>query len=649
MDTPTPTANGTVAPGTVLGGRYRLVSRIGAGGMAVIYRARDLSLDRDVAVKLLHTHLGDDPVVLARFRTEARHAAALNHPHVVGVYDQGAGGTDGDVPYIVMEHIDGPSLREVLQQRGALQPGEVLSLVEPVCRALARAHELGLVHRDIKPENLLVSEDGIPKVADFGIARAVAATNLTQTGTLVGSVHYLAPELVDGREATPASDQYALGVVLFELLANRKPLPAESPMAIALRHAREPIPAPSAFADGIPAALDAVVARATALDPRERFADLRELAEALIAAVPDGPAEVTITHAQGDDEQTLVVPADVVGSSTPPYPLELEGVVPVGRRRSAVRRVAVWLAVLLLVAGLLAGGTWAAWNFGVAPEQDVPQLVGLHRTAAVSELEPLGLLLTVSAQRHELAVPEGEVLEQDPPPGAPLRRGGTVSVVVSLGPEPVTMPTVLGLPRAEAVGLLEGPPYHFTVARIDESFHDEVPAGAVVGQRPDPDVGLRAGAEVVLNVSLGIEQVPVPELGGLTREQAETALAEARLALGEVTGVWSDEVPTAGVVVGQSLEPGVAVDKGATVDLVVSRGPLTIELPNVRGQGIDAARAQLEALALKVRVEGVPRQRIGPFRRGEFGRVEEQVPSPGTSVQRGETITLYTFSEDAED
>jgi eukaryotic-like serine/threonine-protein kinase len=336
MDAQAQTGTVRVETGTLLAGRYRLVTRIGAGGMATIYRGRDETLERDVAVKVLHPHLAEDDVLQQRFRTEARHAAALLHPNIVNVFDQGG----GSVPYIVMEHVDGPSLRDVLLARGRLSPGETLTVIEAVCAALARAHATGLVHRDIKPENILVAPDGTPKVADFGIARAVAETTLTQTGTLIGSVDYMAPELVTGQEATPASDQYAVGVLLFELLTGRKALTGDTPAAVAARHTRERIPPPSQFVTDAPRALDKVVARATAPDPRKRYADTGELARAAHDAVPGGPRPDAVPPAPDEDrEQTLVVPAeaqetialaatDDVAARQPPAP----------RRRFRLRR-----------------------------------------------------------------------------------------------------------------------------------------------------------------------------------------------------------------------------------------------------------------------------------------------------------------------
>jgi serine/threonine-protein kinase len=679
-------AVGNVAVGDLLGGRYRLERRVGMGGMATIFLGRDETLERSVAVKVLHPHLADEPSVLARFRTEGRHAAALSHPHVVHVYDQGS----ADLPYLVMEYVDGPSLREILAERGALSPRETLTIVEPICRALGRAHAAGLIHRDIKPENVLVAADGTVKLADFGIARALEGTHHTQTGALIGSVHYVAPEIVAGLPADAATDQYGLGVLLFELLTGRKPLPAESPMAVALRHGREPIPAPSTFDPAVSAAMDAVVARAAALDPASRFPDVATLAAALRAAVPEGPAPLALTSGRADgSERTLVIPAQgrragedrrtpappaangratTTTTAAPPsgrsgdtdeFPAigtaraqpgrapDRREDVPARPRARRGRRAAFLLATFLLIAALAAGGTLAARQLLEVPLQTVPWLGGLDGAAARAELIPLELDMTVAGEEHSRTVPEGVVMSQDPPAGTEIPSGESVGVVVSAGPAPVDMPHVEGGTFEEAAATLEGDPHYFRVRRSD-FFHDHVPAGHVIAQAPERGRTLRQGAAVDLAVSKGIEQVAVPDLSGFEREEVEDAIAEAKLnvAFGEA---YSDEVPEAGKVVSQSLAAGDEVDKGSLVEVTLSRGRLTIELPRVEGEDVEDATRELRALDLQVRVIEESRPRIGPFRRGRFGRVEAQDPQPGTAVQRGQTIDLYTFTEAAED
>jgi eukaryotic-like serine/threonine-protein kinase len=634
-----------VGAGTVLGDRYRLVERIGAGGMATIYRGVDERLERDVAVKVLHAHLADDEQVRARFRSEGRHAAALSHPHIVAVYDQGAGA----VPFLVMERVDGPSLRDVLRAKGRLAPRAALAVLVPVCRGLARAHDAGVVHRDVKPENVLVTPEGVPKVADFGIARALEGTNYTETGALVGSVHYLAPELVGGGQATPASDQYAVGVLAFELLTGRKALVGATPMAVALRHARERVPVPSAYVGDVPAALDAVVVRATEPDPERRFPSLAALASALVEAVPGAPEPIVVTD-ETDPTATIVIPAEPVEQPMAGAAFPAAGAAAARSRRAPrrlLRRVAVGFLVLAGLLVLAAGGSLAAWHYVVAPLERVPSLEGLSEADADVALAERGLLLVIADSVHDLDAPAGDVLEQLPAPGTELRQGEAVEVVLSAGPAEMEVPEVLGMTRAEAEAVLTAEPYHFRVTRVDEEYHDTVPAGEVLAQSPGAGRTRPQRGEVGLTLSRGIEQVTVPELSGKTQEEAAAALADAGLA-GEFTEEYSDAVPTAGRVVAQATAAGETVDKGSTVVVTVSRGALTFPLPRVEGKGIEEAEAELRALNLDVLVVKEPRPSIGPFRRGEYGLVEAQNPQPDESVQRGQRIDLYTFAPDEE-
>lgn len=626
----------------ILASRYRLENRVGAGGMATIYRARDLTLDRDVAVKVLHPHLVDDAGLRERFRTEARHAAKLLHPNIVNVFDTGDRDGPGGLPWIVMEYVDGPSLRDVLRERGSLRPGEALAVVEPLARALARAHAGGVVHRDVKPENVLIAPDGTPKIADFGIARAVAATSHTQTGTLIGSVHYMAPELVSGKPATAATDQYALGVLLYELLTGEQPLDADNVMAIALRHAQEPIPAPSARNPAVPAALDAVVTRATAADPAARFGDMEDFAAALRAAIPQGP-EPVVVHTRGEDgrEHTLVIPAAALQTTiVPPPPPARAHAARVPRIRW--RRGRIPLAVA--AAALVALGMWALL---LAPVIDVPRLTGLTLEQARAAAAGEGLAIATAPPRHSRDVPEGRVAAQDPPSDGRARRGGTIHIALSLGPRIVAMPKVVGLAQEQAVERLAE---HGFDVRIDTGFHDTAPAGQVAAQRPDPGGEVAEGSKVVLYVSKGIEQVQVPDLAGMNREEAAAALEQAKLRA-VFTLRYSDEVPREGDVISQSVPPGQTVDKNTEVTVEVSAGPTVIDVPDLRGMTIDEARAETRRLGLVLHVVEVPRERIGPFRRGRYGYVEEQEPSPGGKqdrIRRGETITVYTYSPDAD-
>ncbi len=653
-----------VVPGALLAGRYRVGLRIGAGGMASIHQAHDLVLGRDVAVKVLHPHLADDPALLERFREEARHAAGLLHPNVVAVFDTGV----ADLPYIVMELVDGPSLREVLLARGRVGPAEAARLVGSVCAALARAHDAGIVHRDVKPENVLVAAalDGTQtvKVADFGIARAVAEAGHTQTGALVGSVHYLAPELVDGLPATPASDQYAVGVLLYELLTGRRPLPADTPSAVALRHAREQIPPPSDVQRDVPHDLDRVVARATALSPARRFADVRELGAALAAAVAgvtepgDGGAARTVRQpAPEPREGTLVIPPDSLLTATTVARGDLRDRVFGPRRVDSVvalirssrcgpvrRRVDRGLALAAVAAAIaLALGGWALFDRVLAPTSAVPSLAGLDRESAAALLQPLGLGLAVVDARGSADVPAGEVLAQEPDVDGALRRGRSVEVVLSAGPVAVVVPEVAGRPAEQALAVLRAAPYQLEVARRDVS-DPEVAAGLVVRTDPAGGASVRQGTEVVLEVSVGSAPVEVPDVVGLPRAQALARLEEAGLEI-SVSEAYRDDEPRLGRVASQSPRAGAAAQRGREVALVVSRGPATVRVPDVRGQTVETAVDRLETAGFEVEVVEERRPRLGPISMGRVGYVEEQDPGPLGRLARGGRITLVTYTD----
>ncbi|MGI9018390.1 MAG: PASTA domain-containing protein [Euzebya sp.] len=639
------------AKGRVLAGRYVVGRRVGAGGMATILRATDTQMDRQVAIKVLHRHLADDPHVRSRFKAEARHAASLSHPHIVAVYDQG----EADLPYIVLELIDGPSLREVLGSHGPLSPQEMLAVAVPLCDALAGAHALGLIHRDIKPENVLVTPQGSPKLADFGIARVMAATNHTATGTLVGSVHYMAPELVGGIEATPASDQYALAVMAWELLTGRKPLPADTPMAIALRHANEDIPAASRYSPEVSPGLDAVLAVATARAPSARYASMPAFATALMAAVPEGPDAVTTVAADGavhtlilqpSDHDTMALSAQALSDRHAAQEALAERratPVPAGRGRPRrTRRLARIAGIIVLVLGLLAGAGFLYWDQVVAPVATVPLLVGDSRADAATQLRDLGLTLEIEREENRLPEPLGTIIGQRPGEGTELRSGGVVRVVLSLGPAIVAMPTLEGQPYADLVPVLEA--NFFRVDPPTEEFNDVIPAGTVIRQDPPAGDPVAQGSPVTVVVSLGIEQVDVPTVTGTTQAEAEAAISQAQLGLGEVTAEYSDEVPQAGTVISQSVPGESQVDKGTPVNLVVSRGPLTVEVPPVEGLSPEEAAAAIQTLDLVVAAETEPQPTLGPFVVARANVVRGSTPGAGEAIQRGQTVTIFYFT-----
>jgi eukaryotic-like serine/threonine-protein kinase len=651
-----------------IGGRYVLRGELGRGGMATVHRAVDEVLEREVAVKLLHAHLADDPAFLDRFRREARAAAALDHPNVVAVHDWGE--TD-EGAYLVLQLIEGPSLREVLRRHRRLTAGEALRVLAPAASGLGAAHAAGLVHRDVKPENLLLGRDGTVRVTDFGLARAAAsATSTFGADVLVGSPHYLSPEAVRGRPLDPRADVYALGVVLFECLTGRPPHEGESPFATAVQHTSRRVPPPSELVDDVAPALDELVVAATAHDPDERPDDGADFAAALSRAVPGGPTPLDLA---GSIRETLVVPADVDGPPAPPTgttrAIPSDGSTTVVRGATAQTgwtaddphggdprdepdgpeepddrlgpppRRRRWLVATLVVLALLAAsaaGGYLLWDRVLAPVTPIPAVVGAAADVASDRLEESGFTVRVATQRpHHLEVPVDHVLEQSPTGEA--RQGATIVLTLSAGPRQVEVPDVVGEPAEEATAALADA----GLSPITTEEHDEeVEAGLVLSSDPAAGAVLDETAEVTLVVSRGPRPIEVADVRGRPLEEAAAVLREAGLEV-EVVDRRFDETTAAGVVLTQDPGPGEILRRGDTVSVAVSRGPEPVAVPNVRGLRAGEAVAELEALGFEVEIE----------RRGGFGaflnpdRVFDQDPAPEASRRRGDTVTIYAYED----
>ena len=600
--------------GVLLDGRYRIDSTIARGGMATVYAATDTRLDRPVAVKVMRRDLASDPDFVERFAREARAAARLSSPEVVAVHDQGTDAATGTA-YLVMEHVSGGTLRDVLRERGALPPAQALDLVEPVLVALAAAHAAGLVHRDVKPENVLLADDGRVKVADFGLARAVETSTATATtGLLIGTVAYLAPEQVQHGRTDTRTDVYAAGVLLWELLTGTPPYASDSPLTVAYRHVHEDVPPPGEVVEGIPAGLDELVVRATRRDPSARpvdagafLAELRSVRGDLDARAGDAPVVRRATS------PTLVVPrSELVGSRPLPRPTA-------GRRR---RRVLGLLAALVAVAAL-AGG----WYLVLGRYTEAPRVVGLTETEARSTLEAAGFTVDERPPVHSDRVAEDHVVDQDPAPDGRVLEGGTVALQTSLGPDRREVPDLSGLSRDEAaaalseLGLVAGP--------VSEEFSG-APVGTVVRTDPARAASLPPQTEVALVLSKGVEQLGVPDVQGAGRADAEAAITRAGFTP-KVAEVFSEDVAR-GRVADQSPSSGRA-PRGSEVVLEVSKGPQLVTVPDVVGQPRDAAESALEAAGLSVRVVAIP----GP------GRVRSTDPGAGAQVRKGSRVTVYVF------
>lgn len=515
--------------GQVLEGRYQVASRVARGGMATVYVARDLKLGRDVAVKVMHSDVARDEEFVARFIGEAKIAAGLAHPNVVAVYDQG---TSGEHVFLVMEYVPGRTLRDLLNERGRLGPRHALSLLRPVLAALGAAHRAGLVHRDVKPENVLLTDDGQVKVADFGLARAQAASKQTKTGLIIGTVAYMAPEQVVSGTADARSDVYSAGIMLFELVTGRQPYLAESPLAVAYKHVNEVVPLPSGVLPGVPPALDALVAAATAVDPRRRPADADHFAAAVAEVERAIPADIDHRLAQAAPPEPhnataiLRLPPDLLGRSA-----QVSDESPVLNRILSAFTGRFVLVGIGLIA-LLVLGT-AAWYQTAGQYQSTPSVIGLSVTDATAELKAKGYTVFQGPARFSDKIVKGAVTATDPPPGGRISQGGVITLFPSKGlqvvptpaPKGVPIPNLKGMSLSRAQAALQALGFTFVSATEPSA---NIPSGQVTRTNPPAGRTAQPGADAItIYVSRGPNGHPVPSVVGQTQEQARQTLQVA--------------------------------------------------------------------------------------------------------------------------
>ncbi|MFG3658860.1 Stk1 family PASTA domain-containing Ser/Thr kinase [Streptomyces sp. NPDC047706] len=629
--------------GQLLDGRYRVDARIAVGGMATVYRAVDTRLDRVLALKVMHPTLAVDASFVERFIREAKSVARLAHPNVVQVFDQGA---DGAYVYLAMEYVSGCTLRDVLRERGALQPRAALDILEPVLAALGAAHRAGFVHRDMKPENVLIGDDGRVKVADFGLVRAVDTVTHT-TGSVLGTVSYLAPEQIEHGSADPRVDVYACGVVLYEMLTGGKPHTGDSAAQVLYRHVHEDVPPPSAAVPGLAFELDELVAAATARMPEVRPCDAvallaltREARGALGAeqldAVP--PQAVTAEHDNADD-RTSVIPRALTALRRLPVNedddesrynrtsrLESPPLDDAPRRRTRPRRgVATVVAAVLLALGLGTG----VWYINSGQFTQVPPLLAKTEAQAEDRLADAGLEVGQVKHAYSDTVRRGTIISTDPAPGARIRHNDSVTLTVSDGPETVKVPDVAGHRLDKARGVLEDS--GLEPGMVTRDFSEDVPRGFVIGTNPATDTTTRAGTAIALTVSKGA-RVDVPDVTGGDLGEARERLQEAGLKVRVAAGRINSE-HEAGQVARQDPGPDGEAAAGDTVTLTLSKGPEMIEVPDVVGDSVDEARQRLRGAGFEVEED---RGLLGLF--GDTVR-RQSVPG-GETAPKGSTITL---------
>ncbi|MFH9064242.1 Stk1 family PASTA domain-containing Ser/Thr kinase [Streptomyces coeruleorubidus] len=631
--------------GQVLDGRYRVDARIAVGGMATVYRAVDTRLDRVLALKVMHPSLAVDGSFVERFIREAKSVARLAHPNVVQVFDQG---TDGSYVYLAMEYVAGCTLRDVLRERGALQPRAALDILEPVLAALGAAHRAGFVHRDMKPENVLIGDDGRVKVADFGLVRAVDTVTNT-TGTVLGTVAYLAPEQIENGTADPRVDVYACGVMLYEMLTGDKPHDGDSPAVILYKHLHEDVPPPSAVVPGLAYELDEMVASATARTPEIRPHD----AVALLAQVRDGRGRLTVEQLDAvppqalaadhdnTDDRTSVIPRALTTPRPLPVNEDEEGSAaalnrtsrfqspppPPSRRRSGPRRgpMAIVVAVLLVL-GLGTG----IWYINSGQFTEVPPLLAKTQTQAEDRLADAGLELGKVEHAYSDTVERGTVISSDPKAGTRIRGNDSVSLTISDGPRNVRVPALAGQRLDKARSLLKQD--GLEPGMVTREFSEDVPRGSVVSARPADGTKVRAGTAVALVVSKG-SPIDIPDVTGSeladARSELEDAGLKVKVAAERVTSSEFDK----GQVAEQSPSPGGRAAEGDAVTLTVSKGPEMIEVPDVVGDSVDDATRELKSAGFQVEED---RGLLGLF--GDT--VKDQSVKGGETAPKGSTITI---------
>ncbi|BCJ45379.1 serine/threonine protein kinase [Actinoplanes ianthinogenes] len=655
--------------GTTIDGRYRITGRVARGGMATVYRATDERLARTVALKIIHPSQATNVHFVDRFTDEAKTIARLTHPNVVAVYDQGR---HQGLPYLVMEFVQGRTLRDLLAQRGKLTPVESLAILEQMLAAVAAAHRAGLVHRDVKPENVLVAEapsggtadlvDAVVKVADFGLARAIEASTVDESGQLMATVAYVAPELVQSGQADARTDVYSAGIVLFEMLTGRVPYDDAEPVEVAWQHVDNDVPAPSTLVASLPRALDELVARATRRNPAERPTDAGRLLTE-VQSVRDSLGTLTVETAMmpqipgrpGVADATALVPTvpaagatalvpPVPGGYGPPggqrpswarlpeqggrssAPHRRSGPDPHGEGFFADRRRVTLVSLIAVIAVVVLGSTW--W-LTLGRYTDAPNLVNLPRAQAQEVADKAGFgVLFAEPGAYSDTVPKDAVVSQNPGPDERVVKGETITLIMSLGPEVHAVPDLAGQEAAAAKGSLEELGLKYKEGK--GQYSDTTPEGVVISTTPKSGTELKPGETVTVVLSKGRAPITVPNLVGMNINDARSKLGQLGLQVLERS---KDSDQPKDSVLAQTPKPGTGVEKNAEITLDVSNGPPLVTMPDVNRQPCQQAKGTLEGLGLVVQIGGI----------NPNGTVFAQNPGPNTQLAPQSAVQLQCF------
>ena len=623
--------------GELIDGRYQLISQIAQGGMASIYSALDTRLDRKVAVKIMHPHLAQDEAFVNRFIREAKAAAALTHPNAVSVQDQGWNTNGVPAVFIVMEMVEGNTLREYLEESGKFGIAQTLQYLTAILGALAAAHKLGIIHRDIKPENILISHDGRIKIADFGLAHGalIGSTLTAESSVVLGSVSYLSPEQVQRGISDSRSDVYSTGILAYELLVGEKPFSGDSPIQIAYMHVNNRVPRVSQSRSDIPKELDELIFSATSANPDERPRD----AGIFLAAIQDIARSLDPKRNQLSLE--LDIPMQKISEKPSRSKMKKSKAEPVkeitqekpireltaGTKRRISKRVRRNRIIAVLLAVALGIGGWYAL-IGPGSRIVVPSVVGASLDEANAALTPLGLSSEVIEKRFDEEIEAGRILESDPSGGGKVDTGGVVKLVISKGQERYVIPVLTGLTPEVAIKTLTNQP--LKSAGITEEFNSTIPKGLVISSNPSNSQKVKRDTPVTILVSKGVEEIAYTTYVGQSGDQAQNELTDAGFNV-ESSFAYSETI-AAGAVISQTPAGLVSAPKGSTITLVVSKGSKFVFIPNVYSIETSKAIAALKDLGLKVKVRSMGKKSVK--------NVTNVSPKVGAKVLRGTVVTI---------
>jgi serine/threonine-protein kinase len=632
--------------GELIDGRYQLIRNIAGGGMATIYEALDTRLDRKVAVKVMHPHLAQDEKFVERFIREAKAAAALSHPNIVAVQDQGWNQSGIPAVFIVMEMVEGHTLRDYLFEQGAMPVRDGIKFLLPILSALSAAHKLGIVHRDIKPENILISKEGRIKIADFGLAKGtlIGETMTAEASVILGSVSYLSPEQVQRGIADPRSDVYSTAIMAFEMFTGEKPFAGDEPIQIAYMHVNSRVPKMSALSSKIPSVLDDLIHQATNPDPDKRPRDATEfyseLSKISLALDPkqnqmslelDIPVEPMRPNRKSRKEKNKEKKAEKEKTLLPTESsiTKVESTAQLRKRKKISKRVRRNRFIALFLAIALGAGGWYVL-IGPGSKVVVPSVVGGTQSDAASALQPLGLTFTIVEKRFDEEIPEGRIIESIPGGGGKVDANGQVKLVVSKGPERYDVPNLTGLTPEAAVNVLAKLPVK--VGDIKEEFNSSVPKGYVISSAPGSGEKVKRDSTINILVSKGVETINPDSFVGKSRDEALNELTNAGFVV-EAKDVYDEKI-MAGLVISQTPAGGSPLPKGAKISLVISKGSEYVLIPAaITNKSLAEVKNLLDDLEIKIKWNYIKKS----------GKNWSMTPKPPLKLKRGSQVTIKVW------